>query len=288
MAEASRLALLGRLQRHEDFQITLMLAATEQAGAPIAPRWLACQGWWAPDAGHHVCYFADITGIEQSRQTAQTLTNRIKVLFEHLPVMVASIGPRPLGLCHFANRRFAKLFGFDENSIIDVPVMDMVGEKVVTEMKVHTKRLLETRLPVTFEHEVMTATGVLVWHEVTIAFATYPRSPGAEKGFHFLLTDITEGRKAELALRESEDRLSRFMEASAEGVLFHRDGLITDVNPAASRLFGAPVEQLLGRSAMELVAPEYRARASSVIAAGADASYESEIFNVHGARIPVE
>ena len=288
MTETSRLDLLDRLQHHEDFQITLMLAATEQADSPAPPRWLMCEGWWNPEAEHHVCYFADTTAIEQSRQTAQTRTNRIKVLFEHLPVKVASIGPRPLGLCQFANRQFAQLFGFNENSIIGVPVMEMAGEKVVVEVRAHIRRLLDTRQPVTFEHEVQSAAGPVVWHEVSIAFASEGWTPGSETGFHFLITDVTERHRAELALRESEDRLSRFMDASAEGVLFHRDGLITDVNPAASRVFGAPVEQLLGRSAMELVAPEYRARAASVIAAGADASYESEIFNVHGVRIPVE
>jgi signal transduction histidine kinase len=53
-------------------------------------------------------------------------------------------------------------------------------------------------------------------------------------------------------------------------------------------LFETPVQALLGRSVMELIAPEYRARASAVIAAGADTAYESEIFNVRGERIPVE
>ena len=36
------------------------------------------------------------------------------------------------------------------------------------------------------------------------------------------------------------------MNASEEGVVFHRDGLITDANPAASRLFETPLDQLLG------------------------------------------
>ncbi|PZO14461.1 MAG: hypothetical protein DCF26_15145 [Burkholderiales bacterium] len=288
MADTSRLDLLDRLQRHEDFQITLVLAATEQADSPVSPRWLMCEGWWDPEAGHHVCYFADTTAIVQSRQTVKTLTQRIKTLFEHLPVMVAYFGPRPLGLCQFANRKFAEIFGFDEQSIVGVPVQDIAGPELVKELRTHTRRLLDSKTPVTFQCEVVSVAGLSMWLEMTATFATQPWSQGAETGFFFLLTDITERYKAELALRESEDRLSRFMQASAEGVLFHRDGLITDANPAASRVLGAPVEQMLGRSAMELVAPEYRARAASVIAAGADASYESEIFNVHGERIPVE
>ena len=46
-----------------------------------------------------------------------------------------------------------------------------------------------------------------------------------------LISDITQHRLAEAAVRESEERLSKFMQASVEGIVFHKDGFITDVNP---------------------------------------------------------
>ena len=288
LSTPSRSALLTRLGQQQDFEATLHLRETRCAGELLPSMWLTCQAHWMPEASQHVCYFADTTDIEHPRQMALALSQRINLVFEHLPIMVASIGPRPFGLCEFANRQFAELFGYDEKSIIGVPVMKVAGEKVVLEVRAHTKRLLETRQPVTFEHEVQTAAGELVWHEVTITFAPKSRSPGSETGFFFLLTNITERHKARLALRESEDRLARFMEASEEGVIFHRDGLITDANPATSRLFETPVSELLGRSVLELIPPEFRSRASAVIASGADAAYESEIFSARGERIPVE
>ena len=53
---------------------------------------------------------------------------------------------------------------------------------------------------------------------------------GVLVGAFVLISDITHHRLIEAALRESEDRLSKFMDASVEGIVFHRDGVITDVN----------------------------------------------------------
>jgi PAS domain S-box-containing protein len=286
--EPSRLELLACLQRRHDFQVMLRLCPSPSDEGPLPPTWLACDGHWLPSGGQHICHLADVTSVELSRLRAQTLVERIHLVLSHLSLMVACIGPIPPGVCHFANRKFAALYGLDQKSIIGLPLMALSTDRVVRAMMANTKRLVETGEPVTFEYEVRTISGALAWHEVTINFADRGLSPTSETRFFFLVTDITERHNAKLALRESEDRLSRFMNASEEGVFFHRDGLITDANPAASRLFETPVQALLGRSVMELIAPEYRARASAVIAAGADTAYESEIFNVRGERIPVE
>ena len=48
---------------------------------------------------------------------------------------------------------------------------------------------------------------------------------GALVGAFVLISDITHHRLIEAALRESEDRLSKFMDASVEGIVFHRDGV---------------------------------------------------------------
>ncbi len=250
--------------------------------------WLTCKGYWMPECGHHACYFADTTVTELDRVTAQTLVERIRLIFKHLPVMVAHFGPRPLNRCKFANQRFAELFGFDEQSIIGVPALGLIGENLREVVVPFLRRAAREHVAVTFPCEFNSTTGEPLRLEVTVTAAGDPQAMGADDGFFYLISNITERHKTEFALRESEDRLSRFMNASEEGVVFHRDGLMTDANPAASRLFETPLHMLLGRSVLELVPPEYRARAASVIASGADASYESEIFNVHGERIPVE
>ena len=281
LAAASRAQLSSCVQRKTDFHCLIEFSTPSSC-------WLACNAHWVPAHGHHVCHFADTTPIEEARLQAQKQVERVHLIFKMLPVMVAHFGPRPHNRCEFANQQFAALFGHDAQSILGIPALDLIGRNLREAVVPFLRRTLREHKPVTFPFEFIAANGVPMRLEVTVTFAGDAHDTGADKGFFYLISDITERHKTEFALRESEDRLSRFMNASEECVVFHRDGLITDANPATSQLLDTPLHQLLGRSVLELVAPEYRARAITVIASGADAAYESEVFNARGERIPVE
>jgi len=61
------------------------------------------------------------------------------------------------------------------------------------------------------------------------------------------ITDITEQRRVEEALRESEERYRTLFESSPEAVfLLSPEGLVLDCNPAAESLAGPPREELIG------------------------------------------
>ena len=60
--------------------------------------------------------------------------------------------------------------------------------------------------------------------------------------------DITERRRAEMALRESEERLACIVETSAGGiVIVDRSGRVTFANPAAERILGLERDDAAGR-----------------------------------------
>jgi PAS domain S-box-containing protein len=288
LAEASRTALVEHLQHRNNFHLNVHVPATNGADGSTPALWLTCTAWWMPEPGLHMCYFADTTAVERSRLDAETLVDRIRLVFEHLPVMVAYFGPRPLNVCQFVNRQFAEMLGFDEKAIIGMPALEIIGKDLHALVLPHLRRVFEEKAPVHFLCDLKDRNGEPMQIEVTVNIADDPFSSEADKGVFYLISNVTERSRAERALRESESRLSRFMDASEEGVIFHRDGLITDVNPAACRLLNASAAQLLGHAALDLVPIEYRARAASVIASGTDTAYEGEVFNLDGDRIPVE
>jgi PAS domain S-box-containing protein len=82
---------------------------------------------------------------------------------------------------------------------------------------------------------------------------------GQLRGFTQVIRDATDRRRAEEALRKSEERYRRLVELCPDALMVVRDGEIAFVNSAAQRLFGASEpELLLGRGFLDFIHAEGR------------------------------
>ncbi|MFP4197631.1 MAG: PAS domain S-box protein [Methanomassiliicoccales archaeon] len=70
--------------------------------------------------------------------------------------------------------------------------------------------------------------------------------------------DVTERKKAEEALQESEERYRMVTESSPVGIYIFQDGRFRMVNEALTRMSGHSREELLTLDPMELVHPDFR------------------------------
>ena len=78
------------------------------------------------------------------------------------------------------------------------------------------------------------------------------------------------------------------MHASAEGIVFHKGGCVTDVDPPAPALLGYTMDQMMDRSTLDFIAPGHRQQVADVIKAGSETGYDSMAVHVDGSRVPVE
>ena len=77
-------------------------------------------------------------------------------------------------------------------------------------------------------------------------------------GFVAVVTDVTERRRAERALAESEDRYRQLVESCPEPIVVHSGGRIRFINPAGIGLLGAEsAADVLGRSIMDFVHADF-------------------------------
>src|SRR5208283_260358 len=80
------------------------------------------------------------------------------------------------------------------------------------------------------------------------------------KGTIAAISDISERKRVEQALKESEDRYRALAENSLTGICVHQDGRLVYVNERYAKNLGYSTEELIGQSLLEIVAPEDRKR----------------------------
>jgi PAS domain S-box-containing protein len=116
-------------------------------------------------------------------------------------------------------------------------------------------------------------------------FSLHPRPGG---GLDVFFRDVTERRRSEDSLRESEERFRELTEASFEGLVIHADGVLLDVNSRITEMLGYRPVDLIGQRFWTFIAPEYHEEVREQLARRATLPYEVDLIHLDGRRVPVE
>ncbi|MCO5358069.1 putative bifunctional diguanylate cyclase/phosphodiesterase [Acidovorax kalamii] len=187
--------------------------------------------------------------------------------------------------CQFANQGYAAYNGHSTESILGLTVQQAIGDKAWQAIEPHVERCTQgTRVKYTREQTLPNGETRMIEVNLIPHFG----DTGQQLGSFVLITDITERWRAEREVRQSEERMRKFTEATDEAIVFHRDGLITDGNEALTRLTGYSLQEVIGLSIFNFISPEWRATALEYTRSGREDPYEVTIRHKDGHAIPVE
>ena len=208
----------------------------------------------------------------------------LRLLADSIPALVAYFARENLR-CIFANKAYAHNFGLDEISVVGKTVPEIIGAGAFATIEPYIDRAMQGET-VRYERQSRLADG----NERTIEVTLIPHfdESGTAAAAFVMINDITRHHEAEKAIRESEERLRKFADATTEGIVFIDGGTIVDCNGAVARMMHSTHEQLIGRRFAEFIAPEDFETVMSNRRAGFERTYEVTIVRDDGSRFPIE
>ncbi len=106
--------------------------------------------------------------------------------------------------------------------------------------------------------------------------------------------DITDRKRAEAELRESEERFRTVFDNATDSMFIvetmERGGLIVDANDSASEVLGYSRDELIGMPSMQIEAPELTSVPELLpkVLAGERLTFETVCVREDGSRVPLE
>ena len=148
----------------------------------------------------------------------------------------------------YVNRQAETFFGRSRSELLGCEVWEVFPEALGSRAMAEYHRASQTGVPVAFEAPST------VREDAWLEIRAYPSDSGLSVYFH----DITERKRAEEALRESERRFRLIVEGSRGAFFFTRDAheRFTYVSPSAAQALGYEAHELIGRRYPELLTAE--------------------------------
>jgi len=236
-------------------------------------------------------FLSDVTQRKEAEEAILEAERRYRAIFDNRLLMVYVMDGQ--GTFLDASDSALERLGYTRDDLGKVSMMDIMHPDDIPKAMEALIDLLTTGFQEQpLEYRLTTGSGEMIH----VLASSIPLERSDDRYLELgIALDITESKRAEDQIRESEERLSRYLELSPDGIyISDREAAFVYVNRAAERLVGYHREELIGRNwlDLDLLPPEYLEKAARQLEASAAGKptgpEEFELKRKDGTRVAVE
>ena len=198
------------------------------------------------------CNIRDITEHKQAEDALRASVQKYSVVLENTneAIFIAQDG-----LLKYVNPATVRLLDYVKEVLLPKPFLEFIHpEDRSMVLERHMKRVGGEDIAERYSFRIETGAGTIKWVEIHASRIEWEGRPATIN----FLSDITERKQAEDALRVSEQKYRLVLENAGEVIFIAQDGMLKYVNPAAARLIDYAEEVILSKPFIEFIHPEDR------------------------------
>ena len=188
--------------------------------------------------------------LKRAEKALKESEGQYRAVVGDLPGLICSFFPG--GEIKFVNKAYCEYFGKTFEELVNTNFLSLIPESEQKAVMDNISALTVESSTQSHEHTVVAPNGDIRWQHWTNR-ALFD-DEGKTVGYQSIGEDITDRKRAEEALRESEERLSGFMDSASDSFyLFDSNLNFIEINKKGLEIIGKDRDELIGKNITEIV-----------------------------------
>ncbi len=197
----------------------------------------------------------DVTALKQAEATVREMMVQFQAVFNNAAVGMSIVNTR--GQFSQCNQKFLNLFCYSQQELCELSIYDVTYTEDLMSSRQHFTKLLNGWLSsYQIEKRYHRKDGSVFWASLHVTPLQWDQQGKIEKVLG-IVSDISERKQVETALRESEERYRLISENISDLVCLHAtDRRYIYISHVVTQMLGYESEELLGLNPSEFVHPD--------------------------------
>jgi len=219
---------------------------------------LNCRKVYAPDGltFSYEGFIQDITERKAAERAQLAAEKRFQGIFNRTRDGMYQTTPE--GVCLVTNPAMASMMGYDSPEELTVAVTDSANQVWVdpADRAMYRQLLEENGTILGFESRFKRKDGTILWVSLNTRKVSAP--DGKTRYYEGFVQDITDRKRTESQLQDSEERYRASFDQAAVGIIHVSfEGQILRCNARFAEILGYPMDEIPGKTFQQLTPPEY-------------------------------